>query len=50
MDTQHQLNTSFSLCKPLQLYQPLFAKPSASLVCSFPTFECTVCLKAHTKS
>jgi len=29
------------LYKPLQLYQPLFVKSSATLVCSFPTFECS---------
>ena len=36
------------LCKSLQLYQLLFAKSSATVVHSVPTFECVVCLKnAH---
>ena len=42
-------NTSWIfLYKPLQFYQQLFAKSSATLVRSFPTFECIACLKAHT--
>jgi len=32
------------LCKPCWHYQPLFAKSSAAIVCSFPTFDCIVWL------
>jgi len=39
LDTQHKLNTSLQTT-PVAL--------SATLVHSFSTFECIVCLKAHT--
>jgi len=45
-DTQHQQN--ILLCKQRKIHQSLFAKSSATFVRSCPTFECIVCLKAHT--